>query len=302
MHRSRDEWKDAAEAHLPSRENITERNRAITSHYARLYLDHPESFKWAGMAAFASSQVGIALGFIDVLGAPGRMIEQRETGNVQGFFEGAGDAAGGVARMLLSLPVSLYDAATRTILLNDLEEIRKGNNAIYNDIAWAHNAYLEGGLDELDENTTDIEKELLLSGFSLIDEGRKRLEKGDDDDSGKRLIREGNVMLLRHEQINTLGPVFEAISMQGRILVSFGSELNFGEAAPPGSASRASFADHAGYLETLIGIRSVTNPEHRWQWIEENVLPAWYAVDAGFSTWNGTERCFRRMAGKNGKG
>ena len=295
MLRSRDEWKDDAEAHLPPQENITGRNRAITSHYARLYLEHPDFFKWAGMAAFASSQVGIALGFIEVLGAPGKMMEQRESAHAGGFLEGAGDAAGGVVKMLLSLPVSLYDAATRAILLNDLEEIRKGNNAIYNDIAWAHNAYIEGGLDELDGNTIDREKELLLPGFSMIDEGKKRLEKDGEDDQARHMIREGNIKLLRHEQIKTLAPVFEAISMQGRILVSFGSELNFGEAAPPGCASRASFADHFGYLETLTGIRSVTNPEHRWQWIEENVLPAWNAVDTGFPVWEGAARQFSRM-------
>ena len=38
----------------------TERNRAINAAYARLWL-HDERFQWAGLAAFASKQVGCGL-------------------------------------------------------------------------------------------------------------------------------------------------------------------------------------------------------------------------------------------------
>ena len=136
----------------------------------------------------------------------------------------------------------------------------------------------------------------MLSGFRLINEGADLQKSGKDITKAGALIREGNIMLLRHEQVNTLGPVFDAISPQGHIVVSFGSELNFGEAAPPGCSSRASFADHFGYLETLSGSRDVTDAEHRWQWIEENVLPAWHAVDEGLGTWEGAAKRFRAMA------
>lgn len=297
MLRSKDEWKAETESLLPPREKIIQRNRSITSHYARLYLDHHDIFKWAGMAAFASNQVGVALVFVEMMLTPEKLMENRAPQKADNLLEGIGFFIAGAAKTLFSLPFWVYDVTSRNILLNDLEEIRKGNNAIYNDIAWAHKAYLEGGLSEIESNVTENEREFLLSGFRMIEEGRMLLESGDDTKKAKALIRDGNIKLLRHEQINTLGPVFDAISPQGRVVVSFGSELNFGEAAPAGCSQRSSFADHFGYFDTLFGIRSVTNPEHRWQWIEENVLPLWYAVDEGFLTWEGAARRFRDMAG-----
>lgn len=296
MLRSKEEWKANAESRLPLHEEIIQRNRAITSHYARLYVEHHEIFKWAGMAAFASSQIGVALAFVEMMLTPGRMMEKEGSRKEDDLLGGIGDFFAGALRTVFSLPFSVYDFASRNLLLNDLEEIRKGNNAIYNDIVWAHHAYLEGGLEEIEGNITDNEREFLFSGFSMIDKGRALLDSGNDPEKAKTLIREGNIKLLRHEQINTLGPVFDAISPQGRVVVSFGSELNFGEAAPYGCSPRASFADHFGYIETLTGIRSVTNAENRWQWIEENVLPAWHAVDEGFFLWEGAKNRFRSLA------
>lgn len=296
MLRSKEEWKADAESRLPSHEEIIQRNRAITSHYARLYVEHHDIFKWAGMAAFASGQIGVALAFVEMMLTPGRMMEKEAFLEQDDLFGGIGDFFTGALRTVFSLPFSVYDFAARNLLLNDLEEIRRGNNAIYEDIAWAHHAYLEGGLEEIGENISDSEREFLFSGFRMIDKGRVLLESDGDSEEAKVLIRNGNIKLLRHEQINTLGPVFDAISPQGRVVVSFGSELNFGEAAPSGCSPRASFADHFGYIETLTGTRSVTNAEHRWQWIEENVLPAWYAVDEGFFRWEGAKKRFRSLA------
>jgi len=36
-------------------------NLLITRAYAKLYIDNPRVFKWAGMAAFASDMVGIGI-------------------------------------------------------------------------------------------------------------------------------------------------------------------------------------------------------------------------------------------------
>ncbi|MEC9486749.1 MAG: hypothetical protein UMU76_04490 [Prosthecochloris sp.] len=277
MKKTRDEWKQVLEQELPSRESIVLRNRAITAHYAKLFLREPSLFKWAGMAAFASNQVGVALAFVELLETPRRMMgdDAADSSSRQGFMPL--EMAAGALRMVFSLPFSLYDAAVRQVLLDDLQEIRQGNNAIYNDIAWAHEVYLRCGIGELEELTEESEKEYMLTGFRMIDEGRRSLSS--DPRRAEELIREGNVLLLRHEQINTLRPVFEAISPPGRIVVSFGSELDFSGAIPPGHRDRASFAEHAGYFETLGGVKSVTDSRERWAWIEEQVLPVWRDVD-----------------------
>lgn len=296
MLQSREVWKAAAEKRLPPEERIVERNRAITAHYAGLYLANRDRFKWAGMAAFASNQVGIALAVAELLLSPTRLLEGQDRKD-DAALPNLTDILGEATTALLSLPISLYDSAMRPLLLNDLETLRRGNNAIYEDIAWAHDAYSRGGLDELAASLESCERECIFEGFRMIDAGVSKLGAGKEQE-GREAIREGNRLLLRQEQKNTLKPIFDAISQQGQLLVSFGSELHFGQAAPPGAVARASFADHFGYLALLTGWKSVTRFEDRWQWIEENVLPAWYRVDDAFPDWPGGESRFRELAGK----
>lgn len=295
MMQTREKWKNDAESMLPPRDRVVERNRAITSRYANFYLRNRSLFKWAGMAAFASNQVGVALAFSELMQTPGRILSggRREGGT--GLFDAVGDVFGNALRMVMGLPLAALDFTARNALLDDLEKIRTGNNNIYEDIAWAHAAYMEGGLAEIEAAVTDDEREFLLDGFRLIDQGAALMKKGRDSERAVELVRQGNIMLLRHEQVNTLQPIFDAISPQGRIVVSFGSELNFDAAAPPGALPRASFADHFGYLETLSGQRSVIRSGDRWLWIEECVLPAWNAVDEQFESWDGVTARFRAM-------
>lgn len=58
---SKEEWIEDAERLLPPKERLRERNAQITAQYAQLYLRQRDLFKWAGMAAFASFQVGLAM-------------------------------------------------------------------------------------------------------------------------------------------------------------------------------------------------------------------------------------------------
>ncbi|HED30661.1 MAG TPA: hypothetical protein ENN50_03005 [Prosthecochloris aestuarii] len=279
MIRSKEQWQSMLEKKLPPEDAAVFRNRGITAHYAGLYLAHPELFKWAGMAAFASRQVGLALLAADMLSSPGRLVSTGNTGSSSSELISALDVVGGALRSILSLPLWAYDSAVRSLLLDDLEAIRKGNNAIYHDISWAHEAYLCGGIEEISSNTGPGE-ELMLEGFGMIDEGRRCA--GSDPDRSSELVVQGNIRLLRHEQIMTLGPVFESISPQGRIVVSFGSELVFSGAVPRGVRDRASFVEFSGFFETLTGMKSVADQSHRWQWIEGQVLPVWREVDRTF--------------------
>jgi len=54
-------YKESFESKLPKEEDVIARNKKISSMYAELYLEHPDIFKWAGMAAFASNHIGIGL-------------------------------------------------------------------------------------------------------------------------------------------------------------------------------------------------------------------------------------------------
>ena len=55
------DWKANLEARLPDYEMVLIRNKTISANYAALYQRAPKLYKWAGMAAFASYQVGMVL-------------------------------------------------------------------------------------------------------------------------------------------------------------------------------------------------------------------------------------------------
>lgn len=282
MYRTKEQWRELLESELPALQDFTARNRAITAHYAAWYLQKPDLFKWSGMAAFASRQVGIALVFTELIHAP-EQFHSLLPGERRRFSLDPMDLVRMATGMMLYFPSLLHEFASRQFLLSDLEIIRKGNNAIFSDIAWAHAAYLDGGIEEVGRLCGDDEKEYLLSGFTMIDEGARLLGVPDRETEAKQLIHEGNVKLLRHEQMTTLQPVFDLLSPLGRIVVSFGSDLDFSDAVHDGSKAQASFSLWSGYFETLTGKKSVTDSRDRWRWIEEAVLPVWQSVDAGFS-------------------
>ena len=154
------------------------RNLEISSRYAWLYKFLPAYFKWAGMAAFASHHVRLAL-------FPFRLDRDR-TGYVD-------------------IPRSL--SRQRALLMADVNTIRETNNAIFDDIFWAHLAYAtaEDGIGCLRGFLgPDPHYATALAGFEAIDQGRRVLEDPTAPAAARRTaedrIWEGNVLLLEHEQ------------------------------------------------------------------------------------------------------
>jgi hypothetical protein len=281
MTRSKQEWIALLESKLPPREHIVARNKAITAHYAAWYMQKPELLKWSGMAAFASRQVGVALAFSEMLHAPEHMAPEHETQHGGGAFD-PGKLLQQGFNSLLSIPSFMHSVAAQQLLLSDLDELQRGNNNIFADIGWAHALYLESGFGEFEKICMESDQAYLFEGFRLIDEGAHLLIKGVDEERARKLIWDGNVLLLRHEQINTLQPIFDAISPQGRIAISFGSELDFSDGTEHKVNAKASFSTYSGYFETLAGVKSVTDSQYRWKWIENDVLPTWKRVECTY--------------------
>lgn len=121
-------------------EYIFARNRAITQAYANMYNSDPVAFKWAGMASFASCEVGKGMR---------QAIALRDSG-------------------LPILPGMTY---LGTDILRSLEY---GNAAIYMDIFWQHLAYQRCGIKELRrlQGQEGFDKKL-FDAWDDIDCGRK---------------------------------------------------------------------------------------------------------------------------------
>ena len=236
----------------------------ISSRYAWIYKFLPACFKWAGMAAFASHHVRLAL-------FPFRLDRDR-TGYVD-------------------IPHSLD--RQKALLMDDVNTIRATNNAIFNDIFWVHLAYgtAEDGIERL-RALLGPERHYapVLSGFEAIDRGRRVLEDGTASAEARRaaddLIWEGNVQLLEHEQRALVQPNFDRLSCAFARLVSMGSATNFEVREVRQEASYfTSF-----YLYSLTrGIRQVVRGhtwpritcfDDRWRWLVASIIPRFRRFDA----------------------
>lgn len=270
------EWHAALERRMPPPTSLVARNRAITAAYARWHLQEPWLFKWAGMAAFASAQAGIAAALAEMLMAPDRALRTDPIPPPEAsLLDLTLDLAGRGVTLALLAPTALHDEATAQ-LLADLMIIKQANDAIFADAGWVHFAYIHGGIAAL-EACLDEDRRPLLDAFRLLEEGVQHLCRSNDHQTGLALIDQGSIALLRREQMHILPPYLERLSELGRRLASLGAWLDF--EGTPGLIGQPSFSAYYGLPAVLAGTRSVANTADRWQWIERDVLPKWSRAD-----------------------
>ena len=257
-------WKALADGLLTDQSCAFHRNLEISSRYAWIYKFLPACFKWAGMAAFASHHVRLAL-------FPFRLDTDR-TGYVD-------------------IPHSL--GRQKALLMEDVNTIRETNNAIFDDIFWVHLAYgtADDGIERLRALLgAEPHYAPVLSGFEAIDRGRRVLEDGTASAEARRtaddLIWEGNVQLLEHEQRALVQPNFDRLSCAFARLFSIGSALTF---EVRGVRQEVSYFT-SFYLYSLTrGIPQalhaqawprITRFDDRWRWIVTSIVPRFRRFDA----------------------
>ena len=256
-------WKALADGLLTDQSCVFHRNLEISSRYAWLYKYLPAYFKWAGMAAFASHHVRLAL-------FPLRLDRDR-TGYVD-------------------IPHSL--GRRKVLLMTDVNKIRETNNAIFDDIFWVHLAYAaaDDGIECL-RGLLQPERHYaaVLAGFEAIDHGRRVLEDGAASAEARRAAGEriwkGNVELLEHEQRALVQPNLEGLSCGFARLFSIGSALSF---EVRGVRDEMSYFTSFYYYALRNGIRQVlaaqawpriTRFDDRWRWIVTCIVPRFRRLD-----------------------
>jgi hypothetical protein len=257
-------WRALVDGLLTNQSCAFHRNLEISSRYAWIYKFLPSCLKWAGMAAFASHHVRLAL-------FPFRLDTDR-TGYVD-------------------IPHSLH--RQKALLLEDVNTIRETNNAIFDDIFWVHVAYgtAEDGIERLRALlATEPHYAPVLAGFEAIDQGRRVLEDGTASAEARRtadnLIWEGNVQLLEHEQRALVQPNLDRLSCAFARLFSIGSALTF---EVRGVRQEVSYFT-SFYLYSLTrGVPQVlhahtwpriTRFDDRWRWIVTSIVPRFRRFDA----------------------
>ncbi len=139
--------------------SVVEMNRNITAQYAKMYCKDP-SFKWAGMAAFASKLVGDGIRQAEALHQSGLP-----------WIPGVSDINGRELAQCLAA----------------------GNILVYADIFWQHLAFCEGGLAALEacHQAGEIPDRVI--------EAWRKINRSKEENNAD-LCWEGNTELLRYEQ------------------------------------------------------------------------------------------------------
>ena len=261
--RTIEEWQAVADRLLSNRCCAFHRNAAISSRYAWIYGLQPACFKWTAMAAIASHHVRLAL-------YPLRFHTDR----------------GGYLDLRRS-------ADHPRLLTADVHTIRSTNNAIYNDIFWAHLAYVsaEDGIERL-RVLLRPERHYapMLSGFEAIDRGRRVLEDTTASTAARRtaadLIWAGNLQLLDHEQRAVVQPNFDRLSCAFARLISIGSATTFEvrgvrkEVSYFTSFYLYSLTRGVTYAVRAQAFPRITRFDDRWRWLEMSVVPRFRRFDA----------------------
>lgn len=174
--------------------DVAMRNRRINAAYAKLWL-LDNRFQWAGLAAFASKQVGCGL-------LHAGSLRKRQRDELQYTALSAGNSSEAAA--ISAMPTMIRNGADFMF-----ERLGYGNLHLFLDIYPLHRFYMERGLKEFElclvqraniagKIYWNDEKKLLEFGrpFGEIRDGFRWIEAGD--------IRKSVESLAQHEQVNVL--------------------------------------------------------------------------------------------------
>lgn len=245
-------WKEKQEKELPINMKVIARNKAISAQYARLYQEAPQWYKWAGMAAFASHHVGLALAPLSINKRQIKEVIDLQRENERGWQD-------------------------------DLNLLRILNNSIYDDISWVHRAYLnpDFGIEGLRKILQDHPHyQDILEAFEILDQGRQELESGNVK-TGNDLIWKANVQILHHEQFEVVQPVFQRLNLGFTRVLSFCASLDF-----DAKHTKTDWKTHSSFFWFTLfqgtrqmmaskGFPNLISLDQRWTWIERSLVPNW---------------------------
>jgi uncharacterized protein DUF2515 len=218
---------DPSDGFADNKDNI----QKVYALYAQWYLAHPE-LKWAGMAKLAG-------------------------GSVYGGLLKLQDERPGWSPRDIIVPFLVYDKVKQR-QMDKVERIFVDmQKNIFMDLAWQHQAYVEGGLSALG------------AAYNRGDMSAANYEAWVKIASGDKAAQwEGNKALLMREQSEVLPPGYERIrDLTGGGTIAENISENTQSPLPGGAP-----------FQTLYPDGDVTKFEDRWKWIDEHMLPEYKAL------------------------
>jgi hypothetical protein len=213
---------DPSKGFEANRENI----KKVYALYAQWFLDNPE-LKWAGMAKLAGGSVYAGLE---------NLIKERPSYGLRDIV----------------VPILIYDKGKRV-------QMQKN---IFMDMAWQHQAYVEGGLSAL--GSAYARGDLSAAEY----EAWTKIASGD-----AKQVWAGNHYLLLREQSEILPPDYERINdMWGGGTIASQISDNTQSPIPGGASFRSLYPDG-----------DVTDLGNRWRWIEDHMLPEYKSLGEAYT-------------------
>ena len=227
-----------------SLKNRVELNTRITKAYAEMYVKNSNIFKWAGLAAIASSQTGFGMA---------AMYSQMKNNPIL---------------------IQLLEWHTGTSIEKIYKDLADGNLTIFADMMRQHYAYLSGGLDEIEKLTFDGKLSPKMYKFwEDLDNGRILINKGKKS-LGKKLIWQATRNFADHEQNQTLQK--RILNRNRKNWKSYGRSMFLEFFTPIKEGVKSSNPEdfHIYVRRRFSGQTSdFSNPNQRWGWIDENIIP-----------------------------
>jgi hypothetical protein len=171
----------------------TERNKRINAAYARLWLAD-NRFQWAGLAAFASKQVGCGL-------LHARQLSEKNKDELQAAVHWGGSST--EVAGLSAVPTIIRNGADYMY-----ERLAFGNKCLFLDIYPLHRFYMERGMSEFSAclpKRQNIRGRVKWDAKKWLDFGKpfKEIQIGFDNIEAGKLPKSVEA-LARHEQVNVL--------------------------------------------------------------------------------------------------
>jgi hypothetical protein len=255
-------WTARALSGMPPELEVGAHCRAIVARYAQFYRAHPDIYQWAGAAAFAVHQVGLAL-----------MPYEFEIfeGKVTNVGEDYGHPHG------------------REVLFNDLNHMRRAANAFFGEVGWALEAYVapDGGLAAIDAGTdNDAGYASLRAAFTKIDEGRRLRASASTKAEGDALIWKASLDIEYFAQSGVLQTFFASMGEKFDLSMTTFTMMNFQPYSFGFKLWKVTFFDLFMWTAGLpMAVLTLALPnlkllDHRWLWVRTRVFPIWKTVIA----------------------
>jgi hypothetical protein len=219
------------------------RNSLINEAYAEMYFSDPGTFKWAGLAAFASHSIGLNM----------QTLRDVSVASKSTVFLSFGTA----------LPVWYLSSQVNKLF----DELAHGNKLIFADMYWQHLAYRDGGIEELEKIYLQGDlPEKIFRVWQMLDEGKKT--------QNQDLIWQANIDLLEREQKDIIQPAL--YDQPGSELIW---KLISGTHNTLGLLVYSPVPEETKLFRDVIPNGNLANSKERWDWCIKSIMPAWRSYE-----------------------